>query len=92
MKLFDLKKAKPLVNHLYSNGLRQYTTDFFPYTNELYKKKYIRYPVQSRMGIQHDYLYSGSERLPTLAERLKGSHLILIWILYSKSNYESFVF
>jgi len=54
---------------------RQYTTEFYPYTSELYKKKYIKYPTQSRPAIQHDYVFDESERLPTLKERLKGNQV-----------------
>ena len=75
MNVLNLK-VKSLVNPIYLNGLKRYTTDFFPYTNDLYRKNYIQYPVQSRQAIQHDYVYTGEERLPTLAERLKGLLLL----------------
>lgn len=69
MKLFNLK-LQPLIYRF--SLARGYTTDFFPYTNELYKKNYIKYPTQSKQAIIHDYNYSGDERLPTFEERLKG--------------------
>ena len=69
MKLFNLK-LQPLIHRF--SLVRGYTTDFFPYTNELYKKKYIQYPTLSKQGVQHDYKFTGDERLPTFDERLKG--------------------
>ncbi len=71
MNPFNLK-IRPIVNRIYLTGCNRYTTDFFPYTNELYRKKYIKYPVQSRQAILHDYVFHGDERLPSLEERLKG--------------------
>lgn len=47
----------------------------YPYTSELYKKNYIKYPVQSKSAICHDYVYHGDERLPSLKERLKGAKI-----------------
>lgn len=43
----------------------------FQYTSDLYQKNYIKYPVQSRSAISHDYVYHGRERLPSLKERMK---------------------
>lgn len=51
---------------------RFYTTELYPYTSALYKKNFIRYPVQSKLAVTHDYEFTGDERLPTLSERLKG--------------------
>ena len=45
----------------------------YPYTSDLYKKNYIKYPVQSKSAICHDYVYHGDERLPSLEERLRGT-------------------
>ena len=53
---------------------RSYTTEQYPYIAEMYKKNYIKYPVQSKQGVQHDYKFTGDERLPTFADRLEGSH------------------
>jgi hypothetical protein len=63
------KNAASLLNYL-----RDYSTptDLHSYTNELYKKNYIQYPVQSQLGVTHDYVFHGDERLPTLEERMKG--------------------
>jgi hypothetical protein len=49
-----------------------YTTQAFPYVDELYRKNYMKYPTQSKLAVTHDYIFSGEERLPSLAERLKG--------------------
>ena len=43
----------------------------YPYTSELYKKNYIKYPVQSRSAISHDYVFHGPERLQSIEERMK---------------------
>lgn len=67
MRVFNLK---PLVNRV--ANLRAYSTELFPYTSELYKKNYIKYPTQSKSAVTHDYVFHGDERLPTLEERLKG--------------------
>lgn len=61
-----------LVQHISAVPRRTYTTELYPYTTELYKKNYIRYQVQSKQGVIHDYLFTGDERLPRLTERLKG--------------------
>ena len=73
MKAIRLNKSIPD----YLNSVKQcyYSTQVnpaYPYTSELYKKNYIKYPVQSRSAICHDYVYHGNERLPSLEERLKG--------------------
>ena len=52
-----------------------YVTELFPYTTELYRKNYIKYPVQSKLAIVHDYKFTGQERLPTFDERIKGDFL-----------------
>lgn len=67
--------SKYLLNRVYALQSRRYSTEFYPYTSELYKKKYIKYPTQSRSAIQHDYVFDGNERLPTLKERLKGNQV-----------------
>lgn len=72
MKAIRLNKSIPD----YLNSVKQcyYSTQVnpaYPYTSELYKKNYIKYPVQSRSAICHDYVYHGNERLPSLEERLK---------------------
>lgn len=67
MKL--LRKTSNLVINRFS----YYTTQQFPYVNELYRKNYIKYPTQSKLAVTHDYTFQGDERLPTLAERLKGT-------------------
>jgi hypothetical protein len=73
--MITLKKNFKNFNRLISLTInnQSYTVDAFPYTNELYKKNYIKYPVQSRQAICHDEIYANNERLPTLEERLKGS-------------------
>ncbi len=44
----------------------------FPYTSNLFRKNYIRFVKQSVSAVSHDYVYTGSERLPALEQRLKG--------------------
>lgn len=69
MYFFALRNFRPTaVQFLQRSNL---TTEFFPYTTELYRKNYIKYPVQSRQAILHDYIFHGDERLPNLEERLK---------------------
>lgn len=63
-----LKKTSNLI----INRINSYTTQQFPYVEELYKKNYIKYPNQSKLAVTHDYVFHGEERLPSLAERLKG--------------------
>jgi hypothetical protein len=41
------------------------------YTEKLYQENYIKYPVQSKVAVTHDYVFHGDERLPTLEQRLK---------------------
>ena len=91
MKLFSLRIKPTNVNKIYQTSCYQYTTDFFPYTNELYKKKYIKYPVQSRQAILHDYVFHGDERLPTLQERLKGYFCISNIVSYCFFKLCSFI-
>ena len=44
----------------------------FPYTKALVKKNYLRYSNESILKVDHDHVYTGHERLPSLEERLKG--------------------
>jgi hypothetical protein len=71
MKLFNNSNN---ISKLIINRLNKYTTQQFPYVNELYNKNYIKYPTQSKQAVTHDYVFDGSERLPSLAERLKGNN------------------
>lgn len=75
MKLLQFCRQAPL-GLINCTRLSQYSTQVansaYPYTNELYKKNYIKYPVQSRSAILHDYVFHGSERLKTIEERMKG--------------------
>ena len=73
MKLFNGNFR--VLNRYFCLNQKSYTTEIFPYTSELYKKNYIKYKVQSKTAICHDYVYHGEERLPTLEERLKGENL-----------------
>lgn len=73
---------------VWSWGQRFYTTELYPYTSALYKKNYIRYPVQSKLTVTHDYEFTGDERLPTLSERLKGS--LMISRLKKKKDFDRF--
>lgn len=78
MKILKTANLRFYLNQIVA---RTYTTELYPYTSDLYKKNFIKYTVQSRQAIMHDYVYSGDERLPTLAERLKGYYTLII-ILY----------
>lgn len=69
MNVFAIRNLRPKVVVLLNRSYL--STEFYPYTTELYRKNYIKYPVQSRQAILHDYLYHGDERLPNLEERLK---------------------
>ena len=77
MKIIKINNLKTLSNLLSINGARYYSTpttyniDNFPYTGELYKKNFIKYPVQSKQAVTHDYVYHGQERLPSYEERMK---------------------
>jgi hypothetical protein len=59
-----------------NKSVRNYSMNQLPYTTELYQKNYIKYKVQSKQGVTHDYVFHGDERLPTLEERLKGNLII----------------
>ena len=59
------------------NRFSYYTTQAFPYVDELYRKNYMKYPTQSKLAVTHDYIFSEEERLPSLAERLKGMKLFI---------------
>ena len=72
---FIRMNSKYLLNRFYVLQTRRYSTEFYPYISELYKKNYIKYPTQSRSAIQHDYVFDDKERLPTLKERLKGKQV-----------------
>ena len=63
---------KLVFDQVTSTRVAQYTTDLYPYTTAMYKKNYIRYTVQSKQAIIHDYEFTGDERLPTFAERIQG--------------------
>lgn len=69
MNVFALRNLKPKVVKLLHRSYL--STELYPYTTELYRKNYIKYPAQSRQAILHDYLYHEDERLPSLEERLK---------------------
>ena len=67
-------KLLKLTNQTLLRQIQYYSTHLkpeYPYTSELYHKNYIKYPVQSRSAICHDYVYHGDERLKTLDERLE---------------------
>ncbi len=44
----------------------------FTYTSKLVKENFMRFGKQSVMDVQHDYVFTGSERLPNIEERMKG--------------------
>lgn len=69
MNIFALRNLRPKVAQILHKC--PLTTEFYPYTSELYRKNYIKYPVQSRQAILHDYFFHDDERLPSLEERLK---------------------
>ncbi|CAF0747875.1 unnamed protein product [Brachionus calyciflorus] len=69
MNIFAKRIVRPNLAQLIQKG--QLSTDPYPYTTELYKKNFIKYPTQSKQAILHDQLYIGDERLPSLEERLK---------------------
>ncbi len=77
MKIIKINNFKTLSNILSGNGTRYYSTpttyniDNFPYTSELYRKNFIKYPVQSKQAVTHDYVYHDKERLPSYEERMK---------------------
>jgi hypothetical protein len=77
MKIIKVNNFKTLSNLLSLNGARCFSTpttyniDNLPYTSELYRKNYIKYPVQSKQAVTHDYVYHGKERLPSYEERMK---------------------
>ncbi len=76
MKIFQQSNTRLLKNLWSTTSKSFYSSQVnseYPYTSELYKKNYIKYPVQSKSAICHDYVYHGDERLPTLEERLKGT-------------------
>ena len=79
IKSKDYSNMKRLLSMLNSTTfLRTYSSspiDPHAYTKELYKKNFIKYPVQSKLAVQHDYVFTGDERLPSLEERLKGENL-----------------
>ncbi len=89
MKIIQMN-SKYLLNRFLIVQSRRYSTEFYPYTTELYKKNYIKYPTQSRSAIQHDYVFDNNERLPSLKERLKGntvfagfvSFLQIYWLFF----------
>jgi hypothetical protein len=59
------------------NSEDDWTFGQFPYTSKLVKENFMRYGKQTLPRAQHDYVYTGSERLPSLEERLKGRFLLL---------------
>ena len=65
LRLLNLAR-RPIVVDL----VNSYTTNQFPYTSELVRRKFLRYPAQTKAEVTHDYVYDEGERLPDLKARL----------------------